>query len=399
MRFRPLLFLASRYLLTRRKHRGAGSPLLSFLGLATGVLALNAVLSVMNGFQLTYIDSLVEVSSSHLRWTPLLAAEPAVEKALAQTPGVASVLPQTESQALLGADGGRQRGVIVRGLLPDALEQDTGLAANLRFQLGGMPGPGEVALGTQLARSLGVGPGSEVTLTALSGPAFSLLEPNAEVFSVAGLFTTGYYEIDASWVVTRLVPPPPGVPFPDGFWSVKLSHPEDADWMAGRLAKVSGRPASEFQSWKDFNQGFYAALRTEKTSMMVLVGLIFLVVGVNIYFSQRRAVLEHREDLALLQAAGTPAGQLRWIFVFEGLLVGLLAAVLGTVGGWGTSEVLGSLGLFSSDAFYIPMLPARMLPGEVTGIALASVLSATLAAWLASGHALKMPCGEVLKNT
>ncbi len=70
MSLRPLLFLAGRYLKSRRRHRGVGAPLLSLLGLAVGVLTLNAVLAVMNGFQLTFIESLMELSSSHLRWTP-----------------------------------------------------------------------------------------------------------------------------------------------------------------------------------------------------------------------------------------------------------------------------------------------------------------------------------------
>jgi len=401
----PLGFLAGRYLRSRRRHRGVGAPVLSFVGLAVGVLTLNAVLAVMNGFQLTFIESLMELSSSHLRWSPPEGqpSDPLAATLRAQ-PGVRAVVPTTEGQTLVTSTLGGRRGAVLRGFPKDALSQDPALAQHLRMvaTLGGppaLPGPGQVLLGTELARGLGVAPGDQVQLTALTGPAFSLLKPHLVTMTVQGTFSTGYYEIDAGWVLANLEDTRALFAGPsDFFYAIKLNDGNADQVLADRLASSAHRPRAEFTTWRDYNTAFFGALRTEKAVMMVLVGLIFFVVGVNIYFSQKRAVVEHREDLALWAAVGVRPRRLRWVFALEGFTVGLGAALVGTVLGLALAWGFGSLNLLSSDAFYLPALPARILPHEVLLVALACIASSTGAAWLASAGATRIPVAEVLKS-
>ena len=71
--FLPLL-LAFRYFHARRQGSGNASTLLSILGIAVGVMTLTVVLAVMNGFQLGFIESIVEISSYHLQCQPVLGA-------------------------------------------------------------------------------------------------------------------------------------------------------------------------------------------------------------------------------------------------------------------------------------------------------------------------------------
>lgn len=402
---RPLGFLALRYLRSRRRHRGVGVPLLSLVGLAVGVLTLNGVLAVMNGFQLTFIESLLELSSSHLRWAPPEGRQPLeAESLVRRTEGVRAVVPSTEGQTLVASAWGGRRGAALRGFPQDAFALDPALKDRLRLApseggLPGLPAPGEVLLGSELARALGVVVGDRVELTSLTGTSFSLLRPHVVEMTVQGLFSTGYYEIDAGWVIANLVDTLASFAGPsDFFYAVKL-HDGNADRLiAPRLATALERPAREFSTWRDYNASFFGALRTEKAVMMVLVGLIFFVVGVNIYYSQKRAVAEHREDLALWAAVGVRPGRLRLVFALEGLIVGVLAAVVGTVLGLLTAWSFGSLDLLSSEAFYLPSLPARILPLEVALVAAACILSSTVAAWLASAGVTRIPVAEVLKN-
>ncbi len=401
----PLLFLARRYLGSRRKHRRVGAPLLSLVGLAVGVLTLNAVLAVMNGFQLTFIESLIELSSSHLRWTPgdNLPA-PDAETLVRSYPGVRSVTPTTEGQTLVASTQGLRRGAILRGFAPEALESDPGFARRLGLghpELGTsrLPFRGEALLGTELARSLGVLPGDRIHLTALSGSEFSLLKPRLVDLTVTGTFSTGYYEIDAGWIIGNLDDTRAFFSGPeDFFYAIKLVDGNADRIAASDLARKLGRPSTEITTWRDYNTAFFGALRTEKAVMMVLVGLIFFVVGVNIYFSQKRAVTEHREDLALWAAVGVRPRRLRMVFAVEGLLVGVGAALAGTVLGLALAWSFGSLDLLSSEAFYLPALPARILVPEVFLIALACVISSTGAAWLASAGVTRIPVAEVLKS-
>jgi len=406
MKSRPLFFLAFRYLRSRRRHRGVGAPLLSLIGLAVGVLTLNAVLAVMNGFQLTFIESLLELSSSHLRWTPPegLSVDDS-EARIRSEVGVRAVVPTTEGQTLVASAWGVRRPAALRGFPVDAFQRDPALALRLgvlpgEFGTPGLPEQGEVLLGAELARALGVIAGDRVELTSLTGPSFSLLSPRQVAMTVKGTFSTGYYEIDASWVIGSLVDTRTSFAGPsDFFFAVKLDDGNTDRVVADRLAASLSRPRAEFTTWRDYNSAFFGALRTEKAVMMILVGLIFFVVGVNIYYGQKRAVAEHREDLALWAAVGVRARRLRLVFALEGLTVGVAAAVLGTLLGLTVAWGFGSLNLLSSEAFYLPALPARVLPFEVMLVALACVVSSTLAAWLASGGITRIPVAEVLKSS
>lgn len=401
----PLAFLALRYLKSRRKYRGVGAPLLSLVGLAVGVLTLNAVLAVMNGFQLTFIESLLELSSSHLRWTPPEGEMAGGADRIRLLPGVRAAVPTTEGQTLVASSWGGRRGASLRGFPPNALDLDEGLARHLQFSAfgeipGGLPGRGEVVLGAELARALGVVAGDRVELTALTGASFSLLQPRQEEFLVKGTFSTGYYEIDSNWVIASLDDTLATLSGPsDFFYAVKLVD-GNADRVAVRqLTDLLGRTAAEFSTWRDYNAAFFGALRTEKAVMMLLVGLIFFVVGVNIYYSQKRAVAEHREDLALWAALGVRPSRLRLVFGLEGLTIGVAAAAIGTVLGLITAWSFGSLNLLSSEAFYLPSLPARVLAHEVVLVALACIGSSAGAAWLASGAITRIPSAEVLKSS
>lgn len=396
-----LLFLMRRYLFGRR---GAGLPLLSFIGLAVGVLTLNAVLAVMNGFQLTFIESLLELSSSHVRWSPPEGKPlPELEGKL-RGPGIRAVVPTTEGQTLVASDWGGRRGAELRGFPTDTLSRDQGFAHNLGLSpqavgVPGMPEPGQVVLGAELARALGVSPGDTVHLTSLTGPQFSLLRPRTETLTVKGTFASGYYEIDSTWVLANLDDTLTTFAGPeDFFYAVKLTDGNADKAAVTALSRRLGRPETEFTTWRDYNTAFFSALRTEKSVLIVLVGLIFLVVAVNLYFSQKRAVAERREDLALWAAVGVAPARLRAVFALAGLTVGGAAAVVGTLLGLAAAWSFGSLNLLSSEAFYLPALPSRVLPHEVALTAAACVLSSTLAAWLASAGVTRVPVAEVLKT-
>ena len=87
------------------------------------------------------------------------------------------------------------------------------------------------------------------------------------------------------------------------------------------------------ESWRTYNKSFFDALFMEKLMMMVLVGLIFIVVGFNVYHSLRRSVHERMEEIAVLKAVGVPPGRIQAIFVLEGLIIGVSGALGGLVAG------------------------------------------------------------------
>ncbi|MDR1858337.1 MAG: ABC transporter permease, partial [Treponema sp.] len=99
MRFKWIWFVAARYIFRRRKM--SPSPVLSILGIGTGVLALVVIIAVMNGFQMGFIESILEISSYHLRVGSLPGEkmEEATELLLA-APGIEAAVPFRDFQGL-----------------------------------------------------------------------------------------------------------------------------------------------------------------------------------------------------------------------------------------------------------------------------------------------------------
>jgi lipoprotein-releasing system permease protein len=435
MNLRWIWFIAARYIF--RKQRKSPSPVLSILGIATGVFALIVIVTVMIGFQLGFIESRLEVSSYHLRAGPLshaVAEEAGAD--IAAFSGVSAAVPFREFQALFRGRRGGQQSAIVRGVPADALMRDAAMASRLLLEEGDfdLSEARNVLLGAELARRLGVRTGNEVNLFSIPS-IFSAADDedddqNLRAFTVTGIFRTGYYEYDTSWAFVN-IESAASFSGEDTVLGIKINNRFNdrkmREFLQDKLGGRDGFKDAVLSSWRDYNRAFFGALRTEKLFMFILVGLIFIVVGLNIYQAQRRAVLEHREDIGLLRAIGGGERAVRLIFVCDGAIIGLCGAVSGLVLGILVSsnislfftvieyianffinivniianifnvEGVDGFSIFSPAVFYIKEIPARLIPREAALIFMFGFMSALAAAWFASRKISRILVAEVLR--
>ena len=432
-------FVAARYV--SRGRRNSPSPVLSVLGIATGVLALTIIIAVMNGFQLGFIESILEVSSCHLRIEGFRSDEAHLSDKIRSLPGVLSVLPFRELNVLLRGRQASPRGALVRGVPDNALALDPGMAGRLEMEKGAfdLSAPGNIVLGTELAKHLLVRVGDTVNLLSITGVIGTEGE-EAHVYTVTGVFESGFYEYDLGWAFISMEAAEALLPNAEEGPSVRqgpvLGVKLKNRWQDGRameeirkLFELSGMEEGiSVSSWRDYNRAFFGALRTEKLMMFILVGLIFIVVGLNIFQAQRRTVLERREEIGLLRALGASDTAVRLVFVWDGFIIGIAGAGLGLLLGlavafhipaffsflegavnffialinsllsyFGGDTSAGEFAVFSSQIFYIKEIPSRVIPLEVVLIFLFGFLSALLAAWFASGKVSGSRPAEVLR--
>jgi lipoprotein-releasing system permease protein len=312
--------VALRYFRARRRSSGSASTTLSILGVAVGVMTLTAVLGVMNGFQLGFIESILEVSSYHLqidgplRWTgEPRGALPALLEELRSLRGVVAAVPFREEQVIAAGVYADQRGCLIRRVPEDVEAVDPGFRSRLEivegsFDLRQRRG---LVVGVELARHLGVGAGDAVSVISLDAGAVTSGEPETRTYLVTGLFRTGYYDFDLGLAFASLEDalldarqeasaasrpgPASGVEAGSGDrtspWQgglpvrigVKIRNRFRDQEAAARIRALVPGGGFRVSSWREFNRAFFGALRTEKVMMMVLVGLIFVVVGFNIY--------------------------------------------------------------------------------------------------------------------
>jgi lipoprotein-releasing system permease protein len=408
---------------------------LAILGIATGVLALTVIIAVMNGFQLGFIESILEISSYHARLSGFPPAEAeALAKQLETTPGVIAAVPFCEFRALIRGRRSTQQGLLVRGLLPDAPEHDRGMAARLEFEAGSfnIDAEGSILLGTELARSLAVRLGDTITLFSVD-ELFGEGRPGVTTFTVTGIFRSGYYDYDLGLAIMHLrtaldisgEEPILGFKLRDR-WQDSAAIEALGRSLSGGVVRNWPDGPPRFTSWREYNRAFFGALRTEKLFMFILVGRIFIVEGLNIFQAQRRAVLERREEIGLLRAVGAGDLSVRLIFVWDGFLIGLAGAGSGMALGifiathisaffsaaeglinWcirAANYLSGSFSgfvdytVFSPAVFYIKEIPSRIIPREVLLIFMFGFVSALLAAWFASGRVSRTKPAEVLRD-
>ncbi len=433
-----LRFVAARWFAATRASGGSAGSYLAAAGIAVGVAALIVILGVMNGFQLGYIESILEVSSFHLRFEEERSGGPDLDVArrLASVPGVRSVLPFHETQVLIASRSGRSLPLRLSVLPEDAAMRDPGMFRSLSPSSANFPPRSGLLIGVELARYLGLGLGDEVDVVAVIQSASEGVETRSCRLTIAGTFRSGYYDFDfglgfvSEDAVAELFPREETRRY---VYGIKLSDRYRDSELAVRLGAVLTEArrvglarqgdAAHFESWREYNRAFFGALRTEKTLMILLVGLIFVVVGVNIHHAMRRTVAERMEDIALLKAVGAGSSEIRRVFVLDGLAVGGGGAFVGLVVGLliavNVNEVFGivealvngasqlwariagsadtQFRVFSPEYFYLMEVPVRVLFPETLFVVAAAAASAALAAGSAAARVSALEPAEVLR--
>ena len=424
--YRWIFDVSRRFASVDRKSRSSATSFLAVLVICFGVMSLVTVVSVMNGFQMSFVNAIMELSSFHIRVSNLESqAEADFLDSCADSKEIRCVSPFYESQALLVGNKSKESAGIIRGVDARTCEFDEGFAREIKIVSGtfDLSSADSIVLGSYLAQSLGVTTGNTVNLLALSGGKdVELLSQNRQ-FKVTGIFECGYYDINQGYAFVSLEAAHMyfGEDAPV-FYGIKIRRPQNDGFVS---AAIKNRfPDAAVQSWREYNRTFFGALRVEKNILMLLVFLIFVVVAVNIYNGMRRLVFERSQEIAALSALGGTSFQIKAIFVVRGFLTGAAGTVIGIVLGifislnirsvfLAVSHCLYWLELFFTSVFspenaafvtenqmyaIYASIPARIIPSEVLLISLFGVLSPLLASALASRSVLKLKIAEVLHN-
>lgn len=425
-----ILFVARRLAKVDRRGSSAVTTALASLGIGFGVMTLITVVSVMNGFQHSFIDVIMEVSSYHIRVeNPGGGAsggpDEEFENFCLSEPLVRSFTPFYEAESLVLGKSGKEGAAMIKAVPPSLYDRDDGFRRQLSFIAGkfDLSSSGDIVIGSELARRVGARLGSEINLYALSGGSDVELFSGDRVFKVTGIFHTGYSDINASFAFIGIG---------DGeryfgsgarvVYGLKLF---DTESDAREISRILARfPDLSAESWKSYNRSFFGALQVEKNMLMFLVFLIFVVVAINIFNGMRRMVYERREDIGVLAAFGGRPSSIQLIFVMQGLLTGFQGALPGTALGLFLSLNMDCVFLILSKFSYYaslftvmlvspgsgglvrenPMfmlyagIPPRIFVSEIIMISMFGILSSLAASFVASRGVLKMTVAEVIRD-
>ena len=336
-------FVARRYLRAKRKQAVISViTVISILGVAAGVMALVIALAINNGFRNTLQHSLLgayahvnimekEPGTGIENWPETIAR-------LRRIPHVTAGSPALYGQVYLYV-GGNSDGAVLKGIQTDA-ELETsdmlrhlkaGALENLKADTG-FPG---IILGAKVAQTLGVKMNSIVNVMSPQGELTPLgPRPSNYRFRVVGLFESGFFEIDSAWAFTALKPAQKLLSLEDVINSIELKL--DDIYKAPEVARAADKlvgPRLAATTWMEQNKHILSALNMEKAVTWVTIGLIVLVAALNILITLMMMVMEKYRDIAILVSMGARQAQIRRIFQFQGLLIGVIGASIGLVAG------------------------------------------------------------------
>lgn len=309
--------------------------LVSVMGVFLGVMVLIIVQSVMNGFAHeieskiidTNGDIRIEAGGIIYDWEPLL-------KEIYETKGVLVAAPYAQGIVMLQYQG-RPTFPYVRGIDMDPQRQVVPIESYLLegdiYDLDDE----SLLLSSQLAYSLGVDIGETVEVyTPLMLERLKedeILLPRELV--VAGIFETGWNQVDNNTIVTTLSLMQELYGLEQGIHgvSVKLRAGHDVIAIANELNETLDPPYQAF-TWMDADRDLLFILKLEKTTMFFIIMFIIVVAAFSIASSLMTTVIRKTREIGLLGAMGARAFQVAAVFCVQGLLIGLTGTALGVVG-------------------------------------------------------------------
>lgn len=382
-------FIAKRYLKSKKSSKFISIiTVISVCGVLIGVSALTFVLSMMNGFEKEVRSRIIGTTAHVTVFSTLGEGMEDYEALLPQikeTKHVLAVSPFVYSKAAISSKE-ESDGIIVRGIDFEKEKNVTDIKRNLLtgsfdFEQKELPG---IVLGKTLAERLGVSIEDEVVLFSINKEDLTAgwTIPKATKFEVVGLFETGMFEYDASLSYISIKSAQKLFNLGDKVTGlqIKIDDLYKAKKVASELDKKLGYRFYALD-WMHMHKNLFSWMTLEKYAMFIVLSLIVAVAAFNIISTLIMVVIEKKKDIGILKSIGSTSSSIMKIFMFEGLVVGIVGTILGSFLGFILCWVQKTFKIISlpAEIYFINSLPIDMRLLDFVLVAIAAIVITFLA--------------------
>jgi lipoprotein-releasing system permease protein len=400
------LTTAIKYLKSKRREKFISFiTIISILGVILGVMTLIIVISVMNGFESQLRNKILGVNSDIvvLKFGDNIEKfEPLIKK-IYKIKGVKGVTPFIYKQAMLSSKGAVS-GIVVRGVDFNYDQKVTIFFKTI------INGSGKclkskssqcIIIGKELANILGIGVGDKVNMVSPFGRVTPMgMIPKMKKFIVGGIFTTGMYDYDSSLSYISM-------DSAQSFFNmgkkitgleVKVNDIYNVKKIAKEIKVALGYPYW-VRDWMEMNKNLFSALKLEQVTMFIILTLIIFVAAFNIASTLIMMVMEKNKDIAILKTIGAKSKDIMDIFIYEGMIIGVVGTFIGTLLGLLACFLLKKYKFISlpKDVYYISTLPVEINMLKIIIIVFASIFICFLATIYPAWQAAKLKPSEILR--
>ncbi len=412
------LFVALRYLKAKRKQTMVSVISgISILGIAAGVMALVIALALSTGFrediQAKIVGATSHVNLLRLDNTPLLDYEQVMER-VRGVQGVTGIAPAIFNPVFM-ASTRRNQGAVLKGIDP---VRESEISDFFSHVISGDPAalakpapaaapdaprpPENIIIGKEMARAMGVRIGDTLKVFYPLGRLTPFGMTAAEKsFRVAAIFESGLWDYDANWAYVNIAAARRLFSFPRDSASVLQFRTEDleAAQAAADMIREAAGAGFTTTTWIDLNRPLFSALKLEKLVLFLTIGLIVFVASLNIVTTLIMMVLEKQRDIAILTAMGARSKTTMYVFMLQGLIIGLIGTVLGAGLGIISCWFLDTYSLIRlpAEIYSIPYVPFHLRFLDIGLVCVTALLISFLATLYPAFRASRLDPVEVLR--
>jgi len=422
------LFLALRYLKPKRTFLSI-ITLISVIGVMLGVMVLILVISVMTGFDRELRQKVIDFDA-HILVTSedVMRDWRALKTKIDNTPGVVATAPYVQGPVIVEFHN-RRLAPVIRGVDPQQEEKVIPLQKFIKFGKLDLEGESTV-LGIELARKLGVSIGDKVTIyspgnlgqvldsvkkleNAKGDEEKKAIDELRDVIlpkelTVTGIFETGHYLHDSEFLLVPVYVGQELYGLEDALHgiTVRTDNPYGAERVKQKIQQFL-EPPEYAQTWIDMNRQYFEAVRLERTVMFFLLFFIVIVAAFGIMSTLITVTVQKRREIGIVKALGANIGQIIWVFLGQGTIVGLFGTLTGLGLGmtliryrnefshWLASTL--HIEIFPREVYQFSSIPAEVVPHDVTIICISAFLICSLAALIPAYFAARLDPVESLR--
>lgn len=407
------LLMALRF--SRGRRRGGMVSLISVIstiGIALGVAVLIVGLSAMNGFERELQNRILAVVP-HGEIEPVkqpFTGWPELLQRVEKVPGILAAAPYINFTGLM-ENGAQLRAVQVKGVDPAQEKQLSALPSYVQGDAWAnfKSGEQQVILGKGVADALGVKQGSYVTvMIPNSDPEMKLLQPKRIRLHVTGILQLSG-QLDHSLAMVPLADAQHYLDMGDSVTGIAIKVNDV--FAANKLVRDAGEVADAtvyIKSWIGTYGFMYRDIQMIRAIMYLAMVLVIGVACFNIVSTLVMAVKDNSGDIAVLRTLGAKDGFIRAIFVWYGLLAGLVGSLSGVVVGViaslqltnimkGIEKLMGH-SFLSGDIYFIDFLPSELHWLDVAIVLGTAIVLSLLASWYPARRASRIDPARVLSG-
>ena len=384
----------------------------SLVGICLGVMVLIVVMAVMNGFRTELMDRVLGLNG-HVTvagYSGGIDDYDQLTEDIRKLDGVVRANPVVDGQVMATARG-RAAGAYLRGVKPDMLRSHEYVADNILE--GSLDDFGErdtIAIGVQLAHTLGIRAGDQITLISPEGTATPFgTAPRMQAYRVVALFEVGIYDYDAAFVFMPLESAQVYFRLYDAASAIEVfvEDPDDITGIAGEMERLAeGR--GYVRTWQQMNMSLFSALVVERNVMFIILTMIILVAVFNIISSLIILVKDKSKDIAIMRTMGASRRSMMKIFMISGAAIGFAGTLLGVALGvliviyiqpiQDFIQSFFDINLWPAEVRFLSEMPAELKFSEVALVVVISFLLSFLATLPPSWRAASLDPVEILRH-